>query len=77
MTALRKPAVIFSKLYGAFRAHIIRDSAGRKIKMIDELFTIKNFEYTFVLFVSDQSLLNVKASLRQTSSFFSTSKDCG
>ena len=38
-------------------AHIIRENAGKKIKMISELFTNKNFEYTFVLFVSDQSLL--------------------
>ena len=38
-------------------AHIMRKNAGREIKMISELFIIKNSEYTFVLFVSDQSLL--------------------
>ena len=38
-------------------AHIIRENAGKKFKMISELFIIKNFEYTFVLFVSDQSLV--------------------
>ena len=38
-------------------AHIIRENAGKKFRMISELFTNKNFEYTFVLFVSDQSLL--------------------
>ena len=37
-------------------AHIIRENAGKKFKMISELFINKNFEYTFVLFVSDQSL---------------------
>ena len=47
---------IFSKLYGAFMAHIIRENAGKNFKMISELSTNKNFEYTFVLFVSDQSL---------------------
>ena len=47
---------IFSKLYEAFMAHIIRKNAGKKFKMISELFINKNFEYTFVLFVSDQSL---------------------
>ena len=34
---------IFSKLYGAFMAHIIRENAGKKIKMIYELFKIKIF----------------------------------
>jgi hypothetical protein len=37
-------------------AHIIRENAGKKFKKISELFINKNFEYTFVLFVSDQSL---------------------
>ena len=37
-------------------AHIIRENAGKKIRMISELFIIKIFDYTFVLFVSDQSL---------------------
>ena len=37
-------------------AHIIRENAGKNFKMISELSTNKNFEYTFVLFVSDQSL---------------------
>ena len=37
-------------------AHIMSKNAGREIKMISELFIIKNSEYTFVLFVSDQSL---------------------
>jgi hypothetical protein len=36
-------------------ALIIRENAGKKFKMISELFMNKNFEYTFVLFVSDQS----------------------
>jgi hypothetical protein len=38
-------------------AHINRKNAGKKIKMISELFTNKVFEYTFVLFVSNQSLV--------------------
>ena len=38
-------------------AHIIRENAGKNFKMISELSTNKNFEYTFVLFISDQSLL--------------------
>ena len=37
-------------------AHIIRENAGKNFKMISQLSTNKNFEYTFVLFVSDQSL---------------------
>jgi hypothetical protein len=37
-------------------AHIIRKNAGKKFKMIFELFINKIFEYTYVHFVSDQSL---------------------
>ena len=44
-------------------AHIMRENAGREIKMISELFIIKNSEYTFVLFVSDQSLWSPDAYL--------------
>ena len=42
-------------------AHIVRKNAGKKFKMISELFINKNFEYTFVLFVSDQSLVELNA----------------
>ena len=37
-------------------AHMIRENAGQKLKTISELFINKNFEYTFVLFVSNKSL---------------------
>ena len=56
-------------------AHIMRKYAGKKFKMISELFINKNFEYTFVLFVSDQSLLYVVRSKVKISQNFVASSE--
>ena len=37
-------------------AHIIRENAGKKTKMISELFTYKIFEFTFVSIFADMTI---------------------
>ena len=47
---------IFSKLFVAVMAHIIMENADEKNKVTYYLFSIKNHEYTFVIFFMGQSL---------------------
>ena len=37
-------------------AHIVRENAGKKTKMISELFTYKIFEFTFVSIFADMTI---------------------
>ena len=37
-------------------AHIVRENAGKKTKMISELFTNKIFEFTFVSIFADMTI---------------------
>ena len=46
----------FSKLFGGFMAHIIRQNADKRIKYFFELFTNKFFEHTFVSLLMDESI---------------------
>ena len=38
-------------------AHIVRENAGKKTKMISELFTNKIFEFTFVSIFADMTIV--------------------
>ena len=40
-------------------AHIVRENAGKKTKMISELFTYKIFEFTFVSIFADMTIPNL------------------
>ena len=48
---------IFKKFFGAFMRHIIRLNVGKEIKSFSELFIDKIFEYTFVTFEYEQTIL--------------------
>ena len=48
----------FSKFFRAFMRHKIRQNTGRQIKLFSEVFINKIFKCTFVLFVSNKSLLD-------------------
>ena len=50
---------IFKKFFGAFMRHIIRLNAGKEIKSFSELFINKIFEYTFVTFEYEQTILKI------------------
>ena len=47
---------IFSKFFGDFMTHMIRENAGKKMKKFWFFFSIKNLGYTFVSFSSPHSL---------------------
>ena len=47
---------IFSKFFGDVIILIIRVNADKRIEKNSEIFSIKNIEYTFVCFLSIQSL---------------------
>ena len=47
---------IFSKFFGDVIILIIRANADKRIKKNSDIFSIKNLEYTFVCFLSIQSL---------------------
>ena len=60
---------IFSKFFGDVITVMIRVNADKRIKENSDIFSIKNLEYTFVCFLSIQSLgvinkFNVKISAR-------------
>ena len=50
---------IFQKFFGAFMRHIIRLNVGKEIKSFSELFINKIFEYTFVTFEYEQTILKI------------------
>ena len=49
----------FSKLFGCFMAHIIRQNAGETIKYFFEFFNYKDFQFTFVSLFMHKSIFAI------------------
>ena len=65
---------IFSKFFGDVIILIIRANADKRIKKNSDIFSIKNLEYTFVCFLSIQSLCHFFFEYQKN--FFDTFYQC-